>query len=59
MPLKPCIRNLHKTYMHFEKEDWSETYVDINGRSHPRHRIYQCDCREEHTLDIYQNIWLY
>jgi hypothetical protein len=57
MPLKPCIKNIDKTYMHLV--DRQELLNDINGKTYYRFFIYKCDCGQEHKLDRENNFWVY
>jgi hypothetical protein len=57
MPLKPCIKNIDKTYMHLV--DRQELLKDINGKTYYRFFIYKCDCGQEHKLDRENNFWVY
>jgi len=57
MPLKPCIKNLYQTYMHYKGKE--ERCKDINGKVYYRYYLYDCDCGSEHKLDVYTNVWVY
>lgn len=54
MPKIRCINNYG--YMHPKTTEC--TWEDLNGREHPRFRIYVCDCGCEHVLDTYTNVWI-